>query len=212
MTLSAWDAVVKTDTLALICGAIALVCVVSWPYAVSYRKAVAVQGAGAAAFAVQFACLGAWTASATSILSLTQLVCVASIGDRRCVRAVCGLSIVALIAITVSTWQGTPSLLAVCGSLAGSLARVQKSTTRMKIIFVIGAPFWILHNIAVGAIFAVCIDAVSIAGNVSSLKRTARLSARPLFDPLWLAQRMIEVPPAANVALTRTETLRFGYA
>ncbi|MFD1789425.1 YgjV family protein [Sphingomonas floccifaciens] len=212
MTLSAWDTVAKTDSLALICGAIALVCVMSWPYAASYRKTVAVQSLGAAAFSVQFACLGAWTASATSILSLTQLVCVAMIGGRRCVRAVCGFSIVALIAITILTWHGTPSLLAVCGSLAGSLARVQKSTTRMKIIFVLGAPFWILHNIAVGAIFALCVDAVSVAGNVSSLKRTARRNARPLLDPLRLAQRMFEVPPAATVSSTWAKTLRFGYA
>lgn len=212
MTLSAWDAIAKTDSLALICGAIALVCVMSWPYATSYRKAVAVQSAGAAAFAVQFACLGAWTASATSILSLTQLVCVASSGDRRRVHAVCGLSIVALIAITISTWQGTPSLLAVCGSLAGSLARVQKSTTRMKIIFVIGAPFWILHNIAVAAIFALCVDAVSVVGNIFSLARSAQRNPRPLFDPIWLAQRIFELPPAANVAHTRVETLPFSYA
>lgn len=212
MTLSTWDAISNTDSLALICGAIALICVVSWPYATSYRNAVAVQSAGAAAFAVQFACLGAWTASATSILSLTQLVCVASIGNRRCVRAVCGISIVALIAITISTWQGTPSLLAVCGSLAGSLARVQKSTTRMKIIFVIGAPFWILHNITVGAVFALCVDAVSIGGNIISLKRVARRNARPLFDPIWLALRFFELPPAANVVSTRVETMRFGYA
>lgn len=212
MTLSAWAGIATTGNLALICGAIALACVVFWPYAASYRKAVAVQSAGAAAFAVQFACLGAWTASATSALSLTQLLCVAFIGDQRCVRVVCGLSIVALVVITVSTWQGTSSLLAVCGSFAGALARIQKSTTRMKIIFVIGAPFWVLHNIAVGAIFALCIDAVSIIGNISSLARAARRSERALFDPIWLAYRIFELPPIAIVASPQANPLRFGYA
>jgi len=44
----------------------------------------------------------------------------------------------------------------VCGRLARSLARLQRSTMRMKIVFVIGAPFRAVHDAAMEVIFALC--------------------------------------------------------
>lgn len=197
MTLGIWGGTATTGGPAFWFGAIALICVVSWPQIESYRKAVVLQSVGAAAFAFQFAFLDAWTASATSALSLGQLVCFSWARDPKCVRVVSSVSIVTLVLISVSTWQGLPSLLAICGSLMGLIARLQPSTTRMKIVFVAGAPFWVLHNIAVGAVFALCIDAVSILGNSSSLARTARRNGWLCVDPAWLTSRVFQLPPAA---------------
>lgn len=212
MMLTVWNDIARSDYAAPICGMIALACVIAWPYAASHRRAVAVQSLGAAAFVVQFACLGAWTAAAASLLCLAQLLCVASTADRGLLRMVGGASIVALVAIMVATWEGTPSLLAVCGSMAGSLARFQRSTTRMKVIFLIGAPFWLLHNVAVGAVFALCVDVVSIVGNIASLARTAKRSERNLFDPFWLMDWAFELPPSADTMRATIKPFRVGYA
>jgi hypothetical protein len=212
MVLVEWDGVFKASDLAWICGAVALCCVISWPFATSYRKAVGLQSVGAAAFAFQFAFLGAWTAAATSTLSLAQLLSIAYVGHRRCTFAVCILSIFALTLISLMTWQGVPSLLAICGSLAGLLARIQRSTTRMKLIFVIGAPFWVVHNLTVGAVFALCIDVVSITGNISSLLRTARRSEQVFLELIRIVSRAFQLPPTADIASTLAGTSRFSYA
>lgn len=194
VSLGIWAAMVRTGYLAPVCGAIALACVMSWPHLASYRKAVVVQTLGAGAFALQFASLDAWTASGTSVLACAQLVCAASSADRRLVRAVCASCLLALVALTVVTWEGIPSLLAVCGSTAGSLARLQRSTTRMKLMFLLGAPFWVLHNLSVGAIFALCVDAVSIAGNGISLVRTAKRRGLVVCSPTWLFNWACRLP------------------
>ncbi|WP_430984397.1 YgjV family protein [Escherichia coli] len=73
--------------------------------------------------------------------------------------------------LSVVTWHGIPSALALTGSSLGSLARLQTSTTRMKGLFLLGAPFWLAHNLIVGALFALGTDAVSLASNLANLMR-----------------------------------------
>ncbi|WP_371328220.1 YgjV family protein [Novosphingobium sp. NDB2Meth1] len=64
-----------------------------------------------------------------------------------------------------------PSALALTGSSLGSLARLQTSTSRMKGLFLVGAPFWLAHNLMVGAVFALGTDLVSLASNLASLAK-----------------------------------------
>ncbi|WP_371423028.1 YgjV family protein, partial [Tardiphaga sp.] len=110
--------------------------------------------------------------SHASMLSCTQLICAVAVSERRFVQAVTGVSALVLAFMAVATWQGVPSLLALIGGLAGSVARLQPTTKRMKLVFLAGAPFWVAHNLLVGATFASCVDVASIGGNLSSLWRT----------------------------------------
>lgn len=150
-------------------GAIGLGSVLIWPFLRSYRKVIAVQSLGAAAFAIYFALLGAPTASAVCVVSIAQLLAAAWFRDRRLVVGFYAATLVLLALVAAATWHGAPSALALAGSLAGSMARLQQSTVRMKTMFLVGAPFSLAHNLLVGASYGLGVDAVSILGNAMSL-------------------------------------------
>ena len=128
-----------------------------------------VQGAGAGAFALHFALIGAPTASAACLLSLMQLTVALVVRDRVAKLALDGATLLALLLLTVATWHGILSGLAACGGASSFIARTQRSTTRMKIVFLVAAPFWLAHNLLIGAPFALAVDLVSVAGNLLGL-------------------------------------------
>lgn len=150
-------------------GCVALLSVVSWPFFSDYRTVVKIQSAGAAAFALYFLMLGSPTAAIACLISCSQLVISASVRDRYVVTRLYGASLILLACLSVVTWHGIASALAFAGSALGSLARLQTSTTRMKGLFLIGAPFWFAHNLMVGALFALGTDLVSLTSNMANL-------------------------------------------
>lgn len=150
-------------------GCLALLCVVSWPFFGDYRTAVKIQSAGAAAFALYFLMLGSPTAAIACLISCSQLIISASVADRYVVVRLYGASLILLGFLAVVTWHGLPSAFALIGSLVGSVARLQTSTTRMKSFFLAGAPFWLTHNLIVGAAFALGTDVVSLVSNLANL-------------------------------------------
>lgn len=152
-------------------GCVALLCVVSWPFFSNYRTAVKIQSAGAAAFALYFLILGSLTAATACVISCSQLVISASVRDRYVVVRLYGASLILLGFLAVVTWHGPPSALALTGSIFGSMARLQTSTSRMKGLFLLGAPFWLAHNLIVGAVFALGTDLVSVASNCANMVR-----------------------------------------
>lgn len=175
-------------------GIVALGCVFIWPLLGSYRRAIAVQGLGAAAFASYFALLGSPTASAVCVISLAQLLIAASVRSRTLLVVLYGASLVLMALLVAATWHGLPSALAACGSVAGTIARLQRSTVRMKWMFLIGAPFWLAHNLLAGAPYALAVDLLSIASNglsllaVSGIARGAPARSRPRFGTLLPAR------------------------
>ena len=152
-------------------GCVALFCVIIWPFFSDYRTVVKIQSVGAAAFAVYFLMLGSPTAAVACLISCAQLLVSASVRDRYVVVRLYGASLIVLSFLSVITWHGIPSALALTGSSLGSLARLQTSTTRMKGLFLVGAPFWLAHNLIVGAMFALGTDAVSLSSNLANLLR-----------------------------------------
>lgn len=168
--------------IATVLGCMALLCVVSWPFFSDYRTVVKIQSAGAAAFALYFLTLGSPTAAIACLISCSQLVISASLRDRYVVTRLYGASLILLAFLSTVTWQGIPSALALTGSSLGSLARLQTSTTRMKGLFLVGAPFWLAHNLMVGALFALGTDLVSLVSNLANLGKFVleKRSASPL--------------------------------
>ncbi|MDG5973370.1 YgjV family protein [Sphingomonas paucimobilis] len=159
----------STGLAAILFGIVGLGCVVSWPLLPSRRGALMVQGTGACAFALHFALIGAPTASAACVLSLMQLTVALVVRDRVAKLALDGATLLALLLLTVATWHGLLSGLAACGGAASFMARTQRSTTRMKMVFLVAAPFWLAHNLLIGAPFALAVDLVSVAGNLLGL-------------------------------------------
>jgi hypothetical protein len=156
----------------MIFGGLGVTAVIVWPRLQSYRSAVGVQCAGAVAFAAYFALSGASTASASCILAIVQLLTAALVRDRRVVIGVSAVTLACLGLIDAWTWSGIPTVLASVGCLVSTLARVQVSTHRMKIWFLVAAPFWLAHNVLTVSLFALVVDAVSIASNGSSIARS----------------------------------------
>nr|WP_295107843.1 YgjV family protein [uncultured Caulobacter sp.] len=169
MSLVSYGVYEETSLLAAGLGAFGLGSVLIWPFLRSYRKVIAVQSLGAAAFAIYFALLGAPTASAVCVVSIAQLLAAAWFRDRGLVVGFYAATLVLLALIAAAPWHGAPSALVLAGSLAGSMARLQQSTVRMKAMFLIGAPFSLAHNLLVGASYGLGVDAVSIVGNALSL-------------------------------------------
>ena len=133
-------------------GCLALLCIIGWPFFSNYRTVVKIQSVGAAAFTLYFLTLGSPTAAMACLISCSQLLISASVRDRYVVTRLYGASFILLVFLSVVTWHGIPSALALTGSSLGSLARLQTSTSRMKGLFLVGAPFWLAHNLMVGAV------------------------------------------------------------
>ncbi|GAA3278085.1 hypothetical protein GCM10020258_60370 [Sphingomonas yabuuchiae] len=115
-----------------------------------------------------------------------QLTVALVVRDRVAKLALDGATLLALLLLTVATWHGILSGLAACGGASSFIARTQRSTTRMKIVFLVAAPFWLAHNLLIGAPFALAVDLVSVAGICSgflpfgsgnSVKRTGRAAS-----------------------------------
>src|SRR3546814_19412312 len=65
--------------------------------------------------------------------------------------------------------------------------RLQTSTTRMKGLFLVGAPFWLAQNLMVGALFALGTDLVSLASNLANLMK-------------FLVRRRVSAPASTSIA------------
>lgn len=161
-------------TAAALFGTVGFGCVVTWPLLTTRREAIIVQSAGAIAFTLHFALIGAPTASAACILSLMQLVVEIVVRGRVARLALGGASLLALLLFTAATWHGVSSGLIACGGAISFFARAQRSTTRMKAGFLIAAPFWLAHNLLIGAPFALAVDLASVTSNLSGLFFHAR--------------------------------------
>ena len=90
-------------------GLTGLACVAAWPFLRDRRSALAVQSAGALAFAMHFALLGAFTAAAASGLSLVQLLVAITSSDPHRRRSLDGLMLVALMLLLVAGCCCPPS-------------------------------------------------------------------------------------------------------
>ena len=150
-------------------GSIGIAAVLVWPRLRSYQGAVAVQCAGAAAFAAYFGVGGSSTASASCILAAIQLITVGLTRDRRVVMLVFTATLACLALMATWIWTGVPTVLATCGCLLSTLARMQPTTHRMKLWFLFAAPFWLAHNILTTSLLALAVDAMSIFSNGASL-------------------------------------------
>lgn len=163
------EAMAAGGVTSILLGIIGLACVVIWPFLGCLRRVIVVQCVGAAAFALQFAALGASTAAAACGISLIQLLVALIVRDRGIRSALNIASLVILMTLVLFTWAGISSLLAGCGSTISMVARNQPSPIRMKAVFLMGAPFWLAHNIIVGAPFALAVDLVSLFTNATGL-------------------------------------------
>jgi hypothetical protein len=167
------DAMFAGSVTSILLGMTGLACVVVWPFLRCLRRVIVVQCIGAVAFTLQFSVLGASTAAVACGIGLAPLLIALTVRDLG-VRSVLNVaSLIILLALVFVTWAGISSLLAASGGIISMVARNQPSPMRMKAIFLIGSPFWLAHNIVVGAPFALTVDLISVFTNVVGLSRAS---------------------------------------
>ena len=145
-------------------GACGIAAGCSWPFFAARRSILLVQSAGALAFTLYFALLGATTGAALCAIALAQSLASARIGEPRLLRLVYGMSVLAIIAASWSTWEGLPSLLAAIGTSLATLGRLQGDPQRMRRIFLAGSLAWMGHNLLLRSPLALTSDVLTLAG------------------------------------------------
>ncbi len=78
------------------------------------------------------------------------------------------------VGLTIATWSGLPSALAGTGALLATAARLQEEAQRMRVLLLACALVWLGHNLAVGSVFGMSCDLLSIGGLAVALRRHAR--------------------------------------
>jgi hypothetical protein len=158
---SIFDARLASDVF----GALALAALLLSSLFIERRTILLIQSAGSTAFALHFFLLGSGTAALTCAISVLQLAAAGLIRNRGRLLLFYA-ALLPLVAWTVAaTWQGLPSVLAATGALFACAARLQRSTASLARISLYGAPLWIAHNVLVGSVFGLALDAVSIVGS-----------------------------------------------
>ena len=164
--VGAWHAnIVDTHLASDVFGALALAALFFSSIFIERRTILLVQSAGSTAFGLHFFLLGSGTAALTCAISVLQLAAAALITHRGRLFAFYATLLPVLAWTFAATWQGLPSILAATGALIACAARLQRSTAPMVRLSLCGAPLWIAHNLLVGSIFGLALDAVSVAGN-----------------------------------------------
>ena len=146
----------KFEALALLPGAVGLLCQLTWPLMRSRRSILIVQAGIGLGYAAQYGLLGAWSGASVAFLGAFQTLLVLASGsprpDWRIVAPVFGL----LLLATATTWSGLPSVLAFGACALTMLGRLQADTLRLRKIQLLAAPFGAAHDIVVGALPALC--------------------------------------------------------
>lgn len=158
--------------MAAVFGLTGLISVMIWPFLACHRRVVLVQILGAISFALYFGFEGAFVAAASCLSSSGQLVARLFCVRLAALAPLFAVSLIALVLLAGFQHGGPLTYLAVAGSFFGTLARLQSSTIRMKALFLVGSPLWLLHNLLLGAYFAIVVDVVSVMTNGITLART----------------------------------------
>lgn len=169
--------------LASIFGLLAVATVFLWPFFARRKTILVFQSVGAGAFAMHFLLRGADTAAVASCIALAQVLATAFVRRKLHVFLIYVTSLLILVSATIATWHGVTSLLAIIGSLLATAARLQKSTVRMQSWFLVAGPVWVAHNLIVGSIFGLTVDALSMASTAVGLGRSIL--------PKWMKVKML---------------------
>lgn len=155
-------------------GSLGLATVLLWPSVRHLKGVLCIQFVGAFSFAVYYGLGGAHTAAACCGISALQLLAIAALPSKPAAQKICAMGAGLQILFAVFTWQGVISLLAIVGAVLGTAARLQTSTSRMKLGFLATAPLWIAHNLITRSMFGLAVDIVSVSSNLLSIISRAR--------------------------------------
>lgn len=134
------------------------------------RMAVAL-ALGLAAMSVHFAAIGAATAAANCALGAFRGA--ASLrwpGSRRLMLGVCAAGVI----VSVLTWSGAASALAMAAGTANTIFLLTLGGARLRLSMAAASGVWIAHHLLVGSLPALAMEMLVAAGNLVSAGRLLR--------------------------------------
>lgn len=139
----------------------------AWPLLPTRRGMLLVQLGVPAAFAVHYALEGAATAAFLNALGAAQLVSSLLWGRAPHLKWIGHALVPAILAGSVVTWDGLPSLLS---TLLIAVGRIQLDRSRLRTLVLAGAPFWLVHDALVASPVVIA-DTISIVLGLLAIVR-----------------------------------------
>ena len=167
-------AALMQDMPALVTGIGAAVCLVAAPMFDSRRMILMAQLGAGLLFAVHYACLEIAVAAGVNILGSVQTGA-ALFSTRSTAMNRLGYALICLMAlVSVWFWQGPVSALSLAAMTLIALGRMQADQLRLRLLFLAGGVFWVMHDFSADAWIALVADIGAIVMGLAAL----------FFDPL----------------------------
>ncbi len=131
-------------------------CQMLWPLFTRRRTMLGVQMGIGAGYGAQYALLDAWSAAGIAFLGATQTAIALVVGEHAWLRYLGVVFLPLAAALCYFSWDGMESLFALIACSLVMLGRLQSDTLHMRALMLAASPFGIGHDIAAGAIPALC--------------------------------------------------------
>jgi hypothetical protein len=181
------DTYLSYATLAGLCGCWGLLGSLAWSFARTRRGMLTVLMLCQPGYVVYWVLLGHRTAALMTVLGMgVNLLSLGLEGPAdsarvRWTRRAYLAALVPVFALTLSTWEGLPSLLAGTGVALGCIARWQIKPMPFRLLMSTASLPWLAHDLLVGTLPALASDAFGIARGIQialcANPRTLRLLA-----------------------------------
>ena len=180
---------------AAVAGALGVAANGVWPLLRSRRQILAVQVLASILFGLHYTLLGARTGAAMCVAAASQALAASTLsrGWRR--NAVFGVTVAAGLAVSVATWSGLTSALALTALAWATIGRLQRRPQAIRLSFLGSEAFWVSHNVLVGSSWGLTSDAMVVTTLLVGLWRgRERLATGEALPP----SSLVIVPAAPN--------------
>jgi hypothetical protein len=151
-------AILAQDTLTILTGVAATLCLTAAPMFRSRRMILLAQLGAGICFAAHYVCLGIAVAAAANILGTVQTGA-ALLAGRSAVMGWLGYVLIGLMALLgLYFWQGPISALSVAAITLIALGRMQSNELHLRVLLLAGGCFWAVHDFVGEAWIALTAD------------------------------------------------------
>src|SRR5262245_47428297 len=161
-----------------LCGIAATIGLAVWPLFRTRGVMLSLQLGALALLSLHYALMGVTTAAIVNALGTLQLIACLAFGTHPRLR-VLGYGLAGLmVASSILTWQGFHSALSLSGNLVIAFGRLQTRAESVRLLVLLGMPFWLLHDLLIESP-VVLADALSLIIGLVALVWRNGMTGRP---------------------------------
>lgn len=173
------------DFVSMSFATVGTICLIIWPLFRERRHMLTAQLGIALGFGAHYWLEGAQTAAILNALGLLHVLASLAWGTSPRLKWLGYALIPAIVVGCIASWGGLPSLFSALGTTLIAIGRVQASPSRLRLLVLMGTPFWLVHDLMIGSPLLIA-DAISIAMGLYAMAGKARPFAKPSI-PLQLS-------------------------